>query len=106
MLEILVLVIHVSHVYRRRQIGDNPGLLVQGAIVTPRIVWVEVVIPICYFKRLFFSSADYIIINVLGPEFGRCPRINPGMHVYSIKDFSVNGQRCTLYMLLAIRSGT
>lgn len=41
----------LSHVlHRRRQIGDNPGLLVQGTIVTPWIVWVDVVIPICYFK--------------------------------------------------------
>lgn len=53
----------LSHVlHRRRQIGDNPGLLVQGTIVTPWIVWVDVVNPI--FQMLFSDSADYILLSM------------------------------------------
>lgn len=52
----------LSHVlHRRRQIGDNPGLLVQGTIVTPWIVWVDVVNPI--FQMTFSDSADYISLS-------------------------------------------
>lgn len=82
----------LSHVlHRRRQIGDNPGLLVQGTIVTPWIVWVDVVNPI--FQMTFSDSADYIYHYQRTWTYIRTlPRINPGMHIYSMKDFSVNGQ--------------